>query len=98
MLWKSHLCWVVVGKEVKDVVDAEPPFRLFAGHHLGQGADVHDHGVGGVTDELGDNQFMAKTWRASSGAESGPFLTSGLADSRGSELQWQCLWETLYDG
>lgn len=35
--------------------------------------------------------MMAKTWRASSGAESGPFLTSGLADSRGSELQWQCL-------
>ena len=35
--------------------------------------------------------LMAKTWRASSGAESGPFLTSGLADSRGSELPWQCL-------
>ena len=28
----------------------------------------------------------AKTWSASSGPESGPFLTSGLADSRGSEL------------
>ena len=44
---------------MKDVVDAEPPFRLFAGHHLRQGDDVHNHGDhgggGGVSDELGDN-------------------------------------------
>ena len=93
-----------MGKEVKDVVDAEPPFRLFAGHHLRQGDDVHNHGdqtmvvvsqmnlvIMTMVVVVNSVILMAKTWRASSGAESGPFLTSGLADSRGSELQWQCL-------
>ena len=86
MLWKSNLSWVVVWQEVKDVVDAQPPLRLFAGHHLGQDADVHDDDV--WADQVNFVIMMTKTWRASSGAESGPFLTSGLADSRGSELQW----------
>ena len=27
---------------MKDVVDTQPPFRLFASHHLGQDDDVHD--------------------------------------------------------
>ena len=31
---KTHLCWVVVGQKMEDVMDAEPPFRLLAGHYL----------------------------------------------------------------
>ena len=31
---KTHLCWVVVGHKMEDVMDAEPPFRLLAGHYL----------------------------------------------------------------
>ena len=31
---KTHLCWVVVGQKMEDVMDAEPPFRLLACHYL----------------------------------------------------------------
>ena len=29
-----YLCGVRVGQEVEDVVDTQPPLRLFAGYHL----------------------------------------------------------------
>ena len=68
---------------MKDVVDAEPPFRLFAGHHLRQGDDVHNHGDhgggGGVSDELGDNDH------------GGGVVSGELGDNAGKNLE-SLLW------